>query len=140
MKKLLFLSWVLLSATTFVSCQTNSNLEKEGLPVDIVFEKWNMQFGQLKSMDVKLSGKNKSGETVEVTTQLMVNQYDEFLLPTLVKLEEADQFKDGNTGSGRMTFNTDVPKGKLFIEKVGDVATENMEFWVFEDVVAVFNK
>lgn len=140
MKKLLLLFLVLASTNTFLSCQSDSSLENKGVAVDLVFEEWHFQFGQLNAMDIKMSGKNKSGKLVEAKVKLRINQYDEFLLPTLVKLEEENQFKKGATGSGKLVFNKEANNGKIFIKKVGSMATENMEFFIEEDVVALFKK
>jgi hypothetical protein len=141
MRKFMLFTFLLLVGTgTLVSCQTTTTKEGKDNSVDIVFEKWHIQFGQVQSIDVTLKGLNNSGERVEVQTKLMVNQYDEFLLPMLTKLEEKDQFKDGNTGSGIMKINKEYANGKLFIQKVGSVPTKNMEFFLEEDVVSIFMK
>ena len=133
-------SLILLGAGTFVSCQTTTTMEGKDIPVDIVFEKWHIQFGQVKSIDITLKGFNKSGEAVEVQTKLQVNQYDEFLLPMLTKLEEEDQLKDGNTGSGILKISKERANGKLFIQKVGSVPTKDMEFFLDEEDASIFMK
>ena len=138
MRKFLFFSSLLLITNTLVSCKTATTKKGEDIPVDIVFEKWNIQFGQLRSLDITLKGKSNSGDAVEVQTKLMVNQYDEFLLPMLTKLEEEDQFKDGNTGSGIIQINKESGNGKLFIKKVGSIATKNMEFVLEKEEISVF--
>ncbi len=140
MRKFLFFSLLLLGTHSVVSCQSSSTAVGEGVPVEIVFEKWQMQFGQVKGIDVSLKGKNQSGEPVEVKTSLLVNQYDEFLLPMLTELEDKNQLKDGIGGFGLVKAGQESARGKLFITKVGNVATENMEFFLDEKEVAVFSK
>jgi hypothetical protein len=140
MRKIHFFSLLLLICSTLVSCKIAQTRIAEDIPVDIVFEKWNIQFGQLKSFDITLKGKSKSGDAVEVSAKLMINQYDEYLLPMLTKLEEEDQFKDGNTGSGIIQVNKEYGNGKLLIQKVGSIATKNMEFRLEEKEVSVFRR
>ena len=140
MRKLLLFSLLLMGAGTLASCQSVTTKEGKDIPVDIVFEKWHIQFGQVKSIDITLKGLNKSGEAVEVQTKLQVNQYDEFLLPMLTKLEEEDQLKDGNTGSGILKINKERANGKIFIQKVGSVPTKDMEFFLDEEDASIFMK
>lgn len=139
MRKFLFFSY-LLGTITLASCQsTTTNTGENGdIPIDIVFDQWNIEFGMVKSIDVTLKGKNKSGETVEVKARLGVNQYDEFLLPMLAKLEEEEQIKNGNTGSGILKINSESANGNLYIEQVGNVAAQDMEFRLNEEEVAAF--
>lgn len=138
MRKILFFSLLVLGASTLFSCQSSASREGNDIPVDVVFDKWNIRSGMLQSMDITLKGKNKSGDAVEVSTTLLINQYDEFLLPMLTKLEEEGQFKDGNTGSGTLQINKEQGNGKLIIKKVGGTATKNMEFKLDEEQIAAF--
>ncbi len=140
MKKILLFSALLLICNTLISCKAGKTSKAEVIPVDLVFEKWNIQSGQLKSFDITLMGSSKSGAAVEVQTKLTINQYDEYLLPMLTKLEEEDEFKDGNTGSGIIQVNKEYGNGKLLIKKVGSVTTKDMEFRLEEKEVAVFRQ
>lgn len=129
----------LFSISTFASCHLGTATGGNEIPVDIVFEKWNYPYPPLlSSIDVTLSGKNKSGEAVEVKTTLPINQYDEFLLPMLVKLEEKGEIKEGNTGAGSLRINPEFGNGILSIKKVGNVATKDMEFRLDQEDVSVF--
>ncbi len=140
MRKILFFSLLVLGVATFLSCQSTKAQMQKDTPVDIVFEKWNIQFGQLQSMDITLKGNSNSGDAVEVKTTIRINQYDVYLLPMLAELEEKGQFKDGNTGAGVLKINKEIGNGKLFITKVGSIITENMEFSLEEEQVSVFAK
>lgn len=140
MRKVLFFSLLFLATGTFASCQTAKTMNSKDIPVDIIFNKWHIQFGQLKSMDITLKGKNKSGATVELPTMIQINQYDEFLLPMLVKLEEEGQFKDGNTGSGSIKLNPEGGRSTLVVKKVGKLAAKDMNFLLDAEQLAAFLK
>lgn len=169
MKKLLFLSLVLFSTCIFISCHSNSNMQKpapsvssemdaEGstwerkdIPVDIVFEEWHFQhdingnnMGLIDSISVTLSGINQSGKAVEAKTSLYVGgaMYQPDLFRMLGKLGNEGLTKNGVTGSGKLNIlELEYPRNpNLFIEQVGDMATEFMEFNIPQDAVAVFKK
>lgn len=167
MKKLLLLSLVLISTFTFMSCNSNlqktassdkaeldvqnSNMEGKNIPVDIVFEEWHFRYdingnnmGLIDSISVKLSGISQSGKAVEAKSSLFVGgaMYNPELYRMLGKLGDKGLTENGVTGSGKLNIlKLEYPRSpNLFIEKIGDMATENMEFNIPEGVVAVFKK
>lgn len=138
MRKFLSFCFLLLIINSLHSCWAAKAMKGEEIPVDIVFEKWNIEFGTVKAIAFTLKGKRNSGDAVEVQTKVGINQYDEYLLPMLTKLEKEDQLKDGNTGSGIIQINQKSGTGKLVINKVGNIATQNMEFRLDPEAVFVF--